>query len=399
MEHVGFDFSKEYGIVLEGGGAKGAYQIGVWKALLECGVKIKAVAGVSVGALNGALICMGDYDKAVDIWRNLSYSSIMRVDDEEMDKLIHGRFKDINLQTVTRQSGKILAGRGLDVTPLKQLLDETVDEKKIRESDIEFIMGTFNVSDLKAMEISAREAEDGYLKDYLMASSNFPLFKNSKLMGKTFLDGGITNNVPIDMLINRGYKNIIVVRVYGIGLEKKIKIPEDVNVIYIAPKIQLCNVLEFNPKKAARNMTLGYYDAVRVLKSLEGKVYYIDSTKEEKDYLVALLSIPEDQLKQILLQNKADYPTGSSIIRKCLEEGYPQLASTLKLKKNWMYKNLFYAIMEYCAKKLKIRKYKIYTDEEFCRLIQERLYMLNTMEDNPDNIMELARAILNNYLA
>ncbi len=50
----GIDLTREYGVVLEGGGAKGAYQIGVWKALLEYGVKIKAVAGVSVGALNGA---------------------------------------------------------------------------------------------------------------------------------------------------------------------------------------------------------------------------------------------------------------------------------------------------------------------------------------------------------
>ena len=41
---------KEYGIVLEGGGARGAYQIGVWKALREAGMKIKGVAGTSVGA-------------------------------------------------------------------------------------------------------------------------------------------------------------------------------------------------------------------------------------------------------------------------------------------------------------------------------------------------------------
>ena len=58
------DLEKEYGIVLEGGGARGAYQIGVWKALREAGMKIKGVAGTSVGALNGALICMDDLGKA-----------------------------------------------------------------------------------------------------------------------------------------------------------------------------------------------------------------------------------------------------------------------------------------------------------------------------------------------
>ena len=54
------DLTKEYGLVLEGGGAKGAYQIGAWKAMREAGVKIKGIAGTSVGALNGALICMDE---------------------------------------------------------------------------------------------------------------------------------------------------------------------------------------------------------------------------------------------------------------------------------------------------------------------------------------------------
>lgn len=48
--------------------AQSAYQIGAWKAMAEAGIKIKAVAGTSVGALNGALICMGSVDQAERIW-------------------------------------------------------------------------------------------------------------------------------------------------------------------------------------------------------------------------------------------------------------------------------------------------------------------------------------------
>lgn len=62
------DLTKEYGLVLEGGGAKGAYQIGAWKAMREAGVKIKGIAGTSVGALNGALICMDDLTNAEKVW-------------------------------------------------------------------------------------------------------------------------------------------------------------------------------------------------------------------------------------------------------------------------------------------------------------------------------------------
>ena len=77
------DTSKEYGLVLEGGGAKGAYQIGAWKALKEAGVKINAVAGTSVGALNGALICMDELEMAQQMWSNLTYSHVMDVDDTD----------------------------------------------------------------------------------------------------------------------------------------------------------------------------------------------------------------------------------------------------------------------------------------------------------------------------
>ena len=54
------DTSKTYAIALEGGGAKGAYEVGVWRALDEAGVRFDAVAGTSVGALNGAMMVMGE---------------------------------------------------------------------------------------------------------------------------------------------------------------------------------------------------------------------------------------------------------------------------------------------------------------------------------------------------
>lgn len=211
-----FDFNKEYGVVLEGGGAKGAYQIGVWKAFIECGVKIKVVSGVSVGALNGALMCMGNYEDAENLWSNLTYSDIMSVNDEQMDKLMSRNLKDLNIKEITKDASKVISDGGIDITPLRNLIDTWVDEEKIKNSEIEFIMGTFLVSKLKEVEISAKEAESSYLKDYLLASAYLPAFRNEKLHGKKYLDGGMFNNVPVDMLINRGYKDIIVVRIYGI---------------------------------------------------------------------------------------------------------------------------------------------------------------------------------------
>ncbi|MEI3523573.1 MAG: patatin-like phospholipase family protein [Anaerotignum sp.] len=81
---IKLDLSKEYAIALEGGGAKGAYEIGVWQAFEEVGVKYCAVSGSSVGALNGALMAMRDLDKAVHLWENLTFSQIIDVDDTQM---------------------------------------------------------------------------------------------------------------------------------------------------------------------------------------------------------------------------------------------------------------------------------------------------------------------------
>ena len=58
-------------VVLSGGGAKGAYQIGVWRALRKLNIKYDIITGTSVGALNGAMMVTGDYKRAYKIWKNL----------------------------------------------------------------------------------------------------------------------------------------------------------------------------------------------------------------------------------------------------------------------------------------------------------------------------------------
>lgn len=67
------------GIVLGGGGAKGAYQVGCWKALRECGItRFGAVAGTSVGALNAVLIAQDDFAKAEAIWHDMHLGRVLR---------------------------------------------------------------------------------------------------------------------------------------------------------------------------------------------------------------------------------------------------------------------------------------------------------------------------------
>ena len=59
-------------LVLSGGGSKGSYQIGVWKALKELNMKFDIVTGTSVGALNGVMYVQNDYKKALNIWKKIN---------------------------------------------------------------------------------------------------------------------------------------------------------------------------------------------------------------------------------------------------------------------------------------------------------------------------------------
>lgn len=358
-----FDTSKEYGLVLEGGGARGAYQIGAWRALIEAGIQIKGVSGTSVGALNGALVCMGDLEKAEEVWENISYSQVMSVEDKFMEGIIKRDFKLMGQAEVIKNSLRYLSNGGIDVTPLRELIAGHIDEDKIRYGGVEFFFQVFSVTGLRELDVEAREVPDGQLADMVLASAYFPVFKKEKINGSRLIDAGMFNNVPVDSLVNRGYTDIISIRIYGIGLEKKVKLPEGVTVTEIAPHVELGSILEFDSKRSRKNMTIGYYDALRVLYGLKGRIYYIDSEIGEQECLLRFL-IPAVVSQRFLEEYGLELENGASPYRDILEKLLPAVAQELKLEKNWGYQDLYLAMLEASAKLLRVQKYQIYTENE-----------------------------------
>ncbi len=71
-----------YGLVLQGGGTKGSYHIGVWKALRQLGIEIGAVTGTSIGALNGAFIAQNMFDEALGVWENIKVNDVIDTDED-----------------------------------------------------------------------------------------------------------------------------------------------------------------------------------------------------------------------------------------------------------------------------------------------------------------------------
>lgn len=371
------DTEKEYGLVLEGGGAKGAYQIGAWKALKEAGIRIKGIAGTSVGALNGALICMGDLEKAESLWENISYSQIMSVDDKVMEDIF--KQKKISRDALKDMMDYISAG-GVDITPLKELIAECVDEEKIQNSPMDLYIHTFSVDEMRELNVDLKEIEPELIKDFLLASSYiFPIFKSEKLHGKTYIDGGAINNVPVDTLIEKEYKDIIVVRIFGIGREKKVKIPEDTTIYTIAPTVSLGSILDFNPKRSKMHLKRGYFDTMRVLYGLAGKIYYIDEQEKECYYLSQLTELSQDIYAYLTDVYKLELQE-SKEVRNLTEVILPVIAEEMKLSKDWSYKELYLSILEATAKICRIQKYKIYTLQELQDKVREKLLTLEGEE-------------------
>lgn len=337
------DLTKEYGIVLDGGGSRGAYQIGAWKALTEAGVKINAVAGTSVGALNGALICMGDVEVAERIWSEITFSNVMDVDDTWMEALFN---KENSLREIVSEGIRILSKGGVDITPLRNLIHEYVDEEKIRNSGMELCLLTFSVSERKELDLSIHDIPEGMLEDFLLASAYLIGFKNERLNGQTYIDGGIINNFPINSLLQRGYKDIIQIRIFGPGRVPKAKIDEDTVLYEIAPKVKLGSIIEFHKKRSRQNLTIGYYDAKRMLYGLVGQIYYIEQTEEAWYYEKILESLSEIEKAEI--------------------------AFVLRLSRKYTDMEFYLAMLEAGAKLLRIPKYKIYTVHELEREVYEK---------------------------
>jgi len=359
------EMKEKWGLALEGGGARGAYQVGAYKALMEKGYRFDVICGTSIGAINGAAFAQGGLAMAEKLWLSLNNSTLFGVDDETFESILK-----LNLEGHVDKAFDLLKNtlqqKGLPITGIEKVLKDHLSEEAIRSSDIDYGLVTLSLPDMTPHMVFTDDIPQGKLIDYVMASSNHPAFQRHTIDGRAFIDGGTYNNLPIDMLDKRGCTQVVAIRIHGRGIIRKHR--TDLPVLTIEPRENLGSVLDFDGKRAGYLMQLGYLDACRVLEGLKGHRYYVRSSGRKLGTFLKLDEVTRLKLKELLkITNER---VGDRLL---VEDILPRMFKILDIPEGADYEDLYFALLEWGLESSEAERFAIYTEPEFLTFAKDHV--------------------------
>lgn len=278
------------GLVFSGGGAKGAYEIGVWKALrkLNLDKHISIISGTSIGALNAVLFVNGDYNKAERIWKNLSIEQITKPDidnfsskiDLILEKITNPKIKSAG-KNIKSAINKYISIGSISQDNLKKFIEENINFEKIHNFNGSCYVTVFNNKTNKPEYIKLNNLSEDTIIQYLLATTAMPVvFDKVVIDGIEYYDGGIPflgANTPIAPAIKESCDVIIVVTTNQWGdFWVKEKNYSDAKIYWIIPQEDFLSFIDgtfaFNKTDINHRIKQGYEEAMRVLKDLQ-KLY------------------------------------------------------------------------------------------------------------------------------
>nr|OTP50505.1 hypothetical protein A5881_001929 [Enterococcus termitis] len=343
------------GLVLGGGGARGAYQIGVWQALKELNISIEIITGTSVGALNGALILQDDFEAAKNMWEKI-----------DTQKILSFPITDVSTQTLSGMMSQIgsftrsaIQSRGVSTQPLKSLIQETFSQEKMQQATTDFYLVTTELPNMQEKEIRFKSCHSEQWQNWLLASASFfPAMAATKIADKYYVDGGYRNNIPVDLALNAGATECIIVDVKGPGITKPVKIPAVVSCLSLQTPWTMGAVLLFDGMRSTRNIQLGYLET---MKKISGKYlgywYTFAETLSDLTAFQQTFFVYIKETYQIKLWNSMEQ---KNRICKKLRRIYKDRVYT---------ENIGLVLIELLAKNQEISASKLYTVKELAGII------------------------------
>ncbi len=256
-------------LVLGGGGSKGAYEIGVWKALDELNIKFDLVCGTSIGAMIGVLYTQHDYQKAYDLWNHLEIDDVIKYGislDKDMELLLSQKEKYGDL------FNSYIKNKGVDISPFIDTITPLYNKQAFFDSEIDYACMCVNFTKRKPESFHKLTMNREQVLNYVIASGScFPAFPMKEINGDFYIDGGYYDNVPIELARSLGAEQIVAVDLKPI--EKKQIQDHGEDVIYIQPFVTLGSFLYFDHDRIHRNMQLGYQDTMKKFHQFLGTIY------------------------------------------------------------------------------------------------------------------------------
>ncbi len=182
--------------VLPGGGALGAYQVGVLRALTEAGVAPDRLIGVSAGSVNAALFAWNGgsdgLDRMASIWRGIRRRDLLRVHPARLARAFVGQ-----------QSSFLDNRHGLS------FLRRHLGNRLIEHSPVPLALVATDLSTGEPVALTSGDTATAVL-----ASSAFPgMYPPVEIDGRTFVDGGVVADVPLDLTLALGMRSALVLSV------------------------------------------------------------------------------------------------------------------------------------------------------------------------------------------
>ncbi|MEG1560365.1 MAG: patatin-like phospholipase family protein [Clostridia bacterium] len=255
-------------IVFGGGGSKGAYQLGAWRALNELGLEFEIATGTSIGSVNAGFYVQHDFEKCEKMWNTINSDMLMKNSlefNQSIDYYIENR------ETIIPFIKNYITYRGADISPLKILLASLCDEEKFFASKIDFALMTTRFPSRNPHTVFKRDIREGYLKSWILASSScFPAFPVCEIDGEKFIDGGYCDNLPVDAAFKLGAETVIAIALKPL---ENIRHSDNPLIKYIVPSRDLGSFLNFERGTLDKNIKAGYLDTMKAFNKLYGYKY------------------------------------------------------------------------------------------------------------------------------
>ncbi len=230
---------RDYGLVLSGGGAKGAFEIGVWRWLEKAGLmeKITGISGTSVGALNSVLFSCVSLEEAEEIWRSIRQEDLLHFDLETLQRIAESLARTMIAAQIRGMSPALvlkdllpLAGAAVFTQDKLSEIADRVLKRRFKADRVVFsclarqslqdqaeppaqgVLASFHNADYYCLN-GRRDTE---IRKIILASAAIPgIYDPVEINRFAYRDGGCRDNTPYTPLVEAGFQKIIVVHLTG----------------------------------------------------------------------------------------------------------------------------------------------------------------------------------------